>query len=581
MKFLNNISVRTKLLLISTPLMIALILAVILMGVEINKAESELSGIYFDVLYSANNSLLGGDRDFYQSLLAATQHHMLASSDQGISAEDSAALIEDYESNADQVYEKLHAACDAAKADDKLFREMKTASGLSYEESEGVFDEHFNKWKSLYDVKNDSGDWDAFNAEFEETRNVLDELQDLTESWAQEEHDLVRKQMMNKVIIIAIAFAVLIGILVALIVAVIRGIRKGIQIVTKDLNEMANGNLAITPIDVSRLGNDEISQIVVSSQTLVERLAEIIGNIKVAAQTVDNSSTELAETADQISRNTEGISEAVNGIATGAVQQAEEIQNANVNVERISDAVGNVTNNTEELETTTDQMNNESQQAVSELERLRTSAAEMSRSITDITECINATSSAVTSINDKVAAITSIATQTNLLALNASIEAARAGDAGRGFAVVAEEIGKLADDSAMSAGEIRKEMELLLEESQTAVRTAQEVQKTNEAQQNVIANTVEVIQMLIDAIGTTVSGVGSINMSAKESEEAKIVVIDAMSSLSAISEENAAATEETSAAMEELNATVAVLAESAEQLQMLSRKLAEDVSFFR
>ena len=70
-------------------------------------------------------------------------------------------------------------------------------------------------------------------------------------------------------------------------------------------------------------------------------------------------------------------------------------------------------------------------------------------------------------------------------------------------------------------------------------------------------------------------------MSAKESEEAKIVVIDAMSSLSAISEENAAATEETSAAMEELNATVAVLAESAEQLQMLSRKLAEDVSFFR
>lgn len=51
--------------------------------------------------------------------------------------------------------------------------------------------------------------------------------------------------------------------------------------------------------------------------------------------------------------------------------------------------------------------------------------------------------------------IKAIATQTNLLALNASIEAARAGEAGKGFAVVAEEIGKLASDSDVSAGEIQ------------------------------------------------------------------------------------------------------------------------------
>ncbi|MBR3735921.1 MAG: methyl-accepting chemotaxis protein, partial [Lachnospiraceae bacterium] len=159
--------------------------------------------------------------------------------------------------------------------------------------------------------------------------------------------------------------------------------------------------------------------------------------------------------------------------------------------------------------------------------------------------------------------------------------AARAGEAGRGFAVVAEEIGKLADDSARSADEIRKLMEKLLTQSQSAVKTATEVQTANSNQQDVIKNTVERISAMLDAINTTVDGIRNIHLSAGRSEKAGNVVADAMNSLSAISEENAASTEQTSASMQELSATVTVLAKSAEELQNIAEQLNEDISFFK
>ena len=52
--------------------------------------------------------------------------------------------------------------------------------------------------------------------------------------------------------------------------------------------------------------------------------------------------------------------------------------------------------------------------------------------------------------------ILSISSSTDLIAVNASIEAARAGAAGKGFAVVAQEVRRLADSCAETAGHIQE-----------------------------------------------------------------------------------------------------------------------------
>ena len=131
------------------------------------------------------------------------------------------------------------------------------------------------------------------------------------------------------------------------------------------------------------------------------------------------------------------------------------------------------------------------------------------------------------------------------------------------------------------ADEIRAEMDVLLAESQSAVAMAAEVQHGNDEQQTVLKDTVKGVNAMIDDIATTVENVKNIEGDAKTCVSAKDVVADAMTSLSAISEENAASSEETGASMQELSATVTTLAGAADDLKQVADKLQKEMSFFK
>lgn len=394
----------------------------------------------------------------------------------------------------------------------------------------------------------------------------------------------VSREAVNAQVGRSIAFMVVIALIVlvlSILVAVYlsTGMTKAIEEINKSVEHLANGEFIKAKKFLDR--NDELGLTLRNTNGLIDTLEEIVSNIRQSAQSVNSSSAELSDMADQISHTAEDVSNAVQEIASGATQQADEIQNAADNVGRIGDAVGNVQTSTGELDQLASKMKEASEVSSTSLASLKDSSSEMTAKIDEISTTIQRTQDAVNSISSKVEGITSIATQTNLLSLNASIEAARAGEAGKGFAVVAGEIGNLAESSRVMADEIKKEMEVLLEEARAAVSAADDVRQGNLDQQQALEGTISSINGMLGDINSTVGGVKTISDGADQCETSKNAVVDTMSALSAISEENAASSQETGASMQELSATVTTLAGNANDLKGVAEQLERDLAFFK
>ncbi|MCR4908608.1 MAG: methyl-accepting chemotaxis protein [Lachnospiraceae bacterium] len=572
----KNQSINFKLLTMTVPLMVIGIALAVYSGVMSTHILSESREVYYDQLKELTGALVTEDRDFYQAQLASEQVHANRLSNPDKVEEG----LEDYDENVGQVLDNINKIESTFAKDSYLYN---TFRGEGQSDSIAglitTFKQNVSVWQESYDPHDNSGDFAAQYPAFLDARGELNEMEDSLEAYAKyQDSKLENKVKVTTVIAIIIIVAVVVLMAVYCLLT-IRYLKDAVKVNAEVINHLAHGEF-VRATKYTDYG-DEMGAMIRDSNNVINTLEKIVQDIRASVDSVQGSSNEVADMANQISQTADGVSSAIQEIATGATQQADEIQHATENVGRISEAVTSVQGNTDSLSDTASNMNDNSKRSASELENLRKSSMEMSSNIAEIAERISATSKAVENINKKVEAITSIASQTNLLALNASIEAARAGEAGKGFAVVAEEIGKLAEDSAQSANDIRVEMDTLLRESQSAVAKAEEVQRANVEQQEVLDTTFTSVNGLIEGIETTVGGVHSISRNAQDCVDSKSVVVDAMDSLSAISEENAAASEETSASMQELNATVITLAGSADSLNEVARRLKEEMEFFK
>ena len=359
--------------------------------------------------------------------------------------------------------------------------------------------------------------------------------------------------------------------------AMTHALRKAINAV----HDVAGGRLD-TPIAETILArDDEIGVLGNSIAELRDVLKQLVDHMGETTQSLRAEANRLEEISAETQQGVDVMRQASAAISEGAAQQAKDTESASESIEVMGGLITQTNGEAQQLGKQADEMRGASGEAGTAIDALKGVSDRVSEVVQDVEQMMTQTNESAGQIREASDLISGIADQTSLLSLNASIEAARAGTAGRGFAVVAEEIRKLADQSDEASRRIRETIENLLSDFAGVVRSMQQMREVIDQQNSHIRSTETTVKDVVDGLGRTAQGIGTILGEMERLEAARGDVDGVIASLAAVAKENARGIEGSQETVRQVADGFATVTEAAGKLRAAASALADDLAAFR
>ncbi|MCB5235927.1 methyl-accepting chemotaxis protein [Niallia circulans] len=569
MRFLQNINISKKILII---IMFSAI-ALILIG---------LFGMYGMKEMASNSQKMYEEKLLPNTYIAKIENYRRTNDSYIIEL----MITEDEKRN----QELLEAINKNMEESDKYIKKL-DAIKLSQEETNAykIFKDVYDGFEQLQDQVislalnnfNDSA-YNLYTKNLRSKTNVinsqLDELQETNQAEAErisKENESYYSTMIlvtAGIIIVSVALAVLFGLYISsMIVAPIKRLKalmeKGGQ---GDFSERS-----------SYIGKDEVGSLSDSYNTMADGMKGLIEMLSETSHHLASSSEQLSSSSEESSKASEHISETIQELAVGSETQMRLMESSSEGIRSVNETTGSITERAKKVAETAEQTSDVSAEGAKRISEVTTQMKSINNNVVSLAQSISTLESRINEIGDITKVITDISSQTNLLALNAAIEAARAGEQGKGFAVVADEVRKLAEQTAGSAEQITNLISQIQTDSKNTSLSMTTAANDVDAGINIVQDAGEAFKKIEGSVNELVILVEEVSGSLNQLKEHTNTINGSILEVNSMASEAAASTENVSAATEEQVASMQEIAASSTSLAQLASDLQDKIKQFK
>ncbi|MGE5495811.1 MAG: methyl-accepting chemotaxis protein [Burkholderiales bacterium] len=302
MKWLKNMRVAFKLLLLVVPLFISLIALLFFFAVKSNEINNDSKQALYNEAFVSTAAIINADRDFYQAAVAEMKAAYLRDS---LSDEEIESLCADFDENAGQVYDRISTAIANVSGNAELYSNYAhEETGLTLEQLWASFADNFEKWKSAYDPRTGEGDLDEKNAIFDKAREEINVMTEILESYANYRSAQIAESVGSSITISIIVVGAIILLLSGFAAYIVVSIISGVRYATDLSRKIAQGETD-APVDAKKLTKDEIGQL---TSTINAEVRSAFKDIEKARIVMEKQSKYQSAEVDKLVVNLERLS---------------------------------------------------------------------------------------------------------------------------------------------------------------------------------------------------------------------------------------------------------------------------------